>query len=224
MSDVVDMKGDWNRRARERPEKYIAGFHDASEEVFRESGRHDVAIVFSGLERLLSADRDVVDIGCGIGRMDEFIAPRVRSLIGVDVSGEMIARARARLAHLPNLRFVEGDGCSLPLPDEAADLVFSHVVFQHVPRRIVPRYFAEAWRVLRPGGDFVFQLPQRDSRTPPDAPDRDTYSMRFWDIEDVEARLRALGFEPRPRESAEVGLPGERFVSIRFHAVKPAAR
>ncbi|MBK9385535.1 MAG: class I SAM-dependent methyltransferase [Planctomycetes bacterium] len=224
MSDVVDMKGDWNRRARERPEKYIAGFHDASEAEFRESGRRDVSIFFGGIEQLLSEGRDVVDIGCGIGRMDEFLAPRVRSLIGVDVSGEMVARARERLAHLPNLSFVEGDGSSLPLPDDSADLVFSHVVFQHVPRRLVPRYFAEALRVLRPGGSFVFQLPQRGARTPSDAPDRDTYTMRFWDIDDVEARLRELGFELRPRESAEVGLPGERFLSLRFHAVKSAAR
>ncbi len=224
MGEVVDMKGDWNRRALERPQKYIAGFHDASEEEFRESGRRDVSIFFGGIEELLAADRDVVDIGCGIGRMDEFVAPRVRSLTGVDVSGEMVARARARLAHLANARFVEGDGTSLPLPDASADLVFSHVVFQHVPRRYVPCYFAEAYRVLRLGGDFVFQLPEADQRTPSDAPDQDTYDMRFWNMAEAEAQLRELGFEIRSRASAEVGLPGERFVSVRLHGVKTSPR
>jgi SAM-dependent methyltransferase len=221
MNEPVDMKGDWNRRAFEHAEKYIAAFHDESPAIFRESGRRDVAHFFAGVEHVLTADCDVVDIGCGIGRMDEFVAPRVRSLTGVDVSGEMVRRATERLGHLATARFVEGDGAGLPLPDASADLVFSHVVFQHVPRRFVLGYFEEAFRVLRPGGRFVFQLPLRDARMPPDPPDHDTYEMRFWDGDEVEALLRAIGFAVEPRIDAEVGLPGERFSSARFHARRP---
>lgn len=223
MTEPMDMKGDWNRRAVERPEKYIAGFHDQSESVFQESGERDVRLFFAGLEHLLAVDRDVVDIGCGIGRMDMFIAPRVRSLRGVDVSGEMVKRATERLKHLPNVAFLEGDGYSLPLESASADLIYSHIVFQHIPRKVVLLYFADAYRVLRPGGAFLFQIPGRDERMSGEPPDSDSYDMRFWTVEETKQALSALGFLFSGLASAEVGLPGERFQSLRFHVQKPAS-
>lgn len=183
----LDMKGDWNRRARENAEFYIASAPpDAGSEAFRASGQRDVQAFFSDLEHLLHPRQTVVDIGCGIGRMDEFVAPRVAALTGVDVSGEMVARATARLRHLPNVRFLECDGVSLPLPDQDTGLVFTHIVLQHAPRHVTHAYFRESFRVLRPGGDFVFQMPEAVPGAPVDPPGDDTWTMRFW----TEAHLR----------------------------------
>src|SRR5262245_44975571 len=106
----LQMKADWNERARAGAERFIATSDDQSPARFRASGERDVTQFFDGLGHLLHAGQDVIDLGCGIGRMDEFVAPRVRSLVGVDVSGEMLQQARARLQHLPNIAFVEGDG------------------------------------------------------------------------------------------------------------------
>ncbi len=136
----LDMKGDWNRRAIDNARYYIATPVDDDEQAFERSGERDVAAFFSGLEHLLHAEQTVLDIGCGIGRMDQFVAPRVSRLCGIDVSGEMVQRARVCFAHLDNVEFVEGDGWTLaPIPDASVGLVFSHIVFQHMPREVLGR-------------------------------------------------------------------------------------
>jgi SAM-dependent methyltransferase len=168
MSEERDrMKRDWDDRARQSSRYFIAtGEPDDDETAFDESGRRDVMYFFEGLEHLLAADATVLDIGCGIGRMDRHVAPRVGRLIGIDVSGEMVRQCRERLSDLPNTLFLEGDGWSLaPIASASIDLVFSHIVFQHLPRAATRGYFREALRVLRPGGHFVFRCPRR-TRTP----------------------------------------------------------
>ncbi len=76
-------------------------------------------------EGLLRPEFDVVDLGCGIGRVSAAIAPRVRSVLGVDVSPAMIAEADRRCA-AANVRFaiVEGSGL-LPVPRGSADVVLA---------------------------------------------------------------------------------------------------
>ena len=92
------MKRDWDRRARQSSRYFIAtGEPDDDEAAFDESGRRDVAYFFAGLEHLLVDTATVLDIGCGIGRMDRHVAPKVGLLIGIDVSGEMVRQCRERL-------------------------------------------------------------------------------------------------------------------------------
>lgn len=217
-----DMKRDWNARARQNARWFIATSVAGSEPEFDASGARDVRLFFDQLEHLLQPDRVVLDIGCGIGRMDRHIAPRVRSLTGIDVSGEMVARARERLADLDNVRFVEGDGRTLaPLADRSFDLVFSHIVFQHVPRAVSTSYFAEAFRVLRPGGTFLFQMPGVGPGTPPDPPEQDSFEMRFWDEQDLRARLVAAGFHWRGCRRFPAGDEQLRFEQLRVHCERP---
>ena len=172
-----DMKGDWDDRARKNARYYIATPSFESEEEFRESGERDVGNFFSDLEHLLHADVRALDLGCGIGRMDEFEASRVSYLVGLDVSGEMVSRARARLSQIRNVEFVEGDGVSLAVfQDAGLDLVFSYIVFQHAPREVFTGYLPEIFRVLKPGGSFVFQLPEALDEIPADPPQDDTFN------------------------------------------------
>ena len=189
------MTGDWNKRARDDAYFYIATSVDSSEASFDASGANDVYYLFLDIEHLLHAHQIVLDIGCGVGRMDRHVAPKVRRLVGIDVSGEMVARARARLADLGNTEFVEGDGTSLrPLPDGAFGLVFSHIVFQHTPRFVTRGYWREVFRVLKPGGEFVFQMPESVPGAPEDPPEADTFEMRFWSEDDIRREVEALGF------------------------------
>lgn len=104
--------------------------------------------------RLQTGD-DVVDLGSG-GGIDCLIAARAvgptGSVIGIDFLDEMVARSRAA-AHdtgLTNVRFVQGEMESLPLPDASADVIISNGVINLSPRKA--RALAEAYRVLRPGG------------------------------------------------------------------------
>ena len=101
-----------------------------------------------------------LDIGCGLGRLTRALAERVGHVHALDVSPEMLTRARELNAHLGNVTWHRGDGRTLqPLADSEVDAVVSHVVFQHVPDpEITYGYVVEIGRVLRPGGWAAFQV------------------------------------------------------------------
>ena len=195
------MRQDWNARSLENAEWYIASGIDAGDEAFWRSGVTDAGAFFTGLEHLLDPSADVLDIGCGIGRMDAVVAPKVRSLIGLDVSDEMVKKADARHAAIPNLTFVVGTGSDLSALgafDPASgsfDLVFSYIVFQHVPKVVTLSYAREVLPRLRPGGSFVFHVPEASDGVQRAPADDDTFGMRLFTEDEIRPELGALGFE-----------------------------
>lgn len=103
----------------------------------------------------LSAGEVVVDLGAG-GGFDAFLAARAVGptgrVLGVDMSSDMIALARANAAKqgVSNVEFRLGEIEHLPLPDSSADVVISNCVINLSPdKRAV---YADVFRVLRPGG------------------------------------------------------------------------
>ncbi|MCL4795682.1 MAG: methyltransferase domain-containing protein [Bryobacteraceae bacterium] len=86
----------------------------------------------------------VLDVGCGSGLDSLAIGPRVRKLIGLDFSAEMLARASA------HLEVVQGDAERMPFRDGVFDAVLANGIFNLNPRR--EEIFAELARVLRRGG------------------------------------------------------------------------
>ena len=100
--------------------------------------------------------RAVLDFGCGIGRAAIALAPHAGRVVGIDISGGMIAQARERAAGLANASFEVNDGSALPLPDAAFDLVLAVDSFPYLVRAgVVEARLAEMVRVLRPGGDLL---------------------------------------------------------------------
>jgi SAM-dependent methyltransferase len=103
----------------------------------------------------LQPGESVLDLGSG-GGIDCLIAARAvgpgGSVIGVDFLPDMVSRASRAAAELglANVRFVEGEMEALPLADDSVDVVISNGVVNLSPRKV--RVFAEAVRVLRPGG------------------------------------------------------------------------
>ncbi len=111
-------------------------------------------------ESLVGPDRDVLDLGCGIGRVAAALAPRCRSVLGLDASPAMVAEARRRHRGASNLRFDTTPGTDLSaLGDASFDLVLAVDSFPYVVQAggaVADRHLADAARVLRRGGAFAF--------------------------------------------------------------------
>ncbi len=104
---------------------------------------------------VLHAGERVVDVGCGAG-IDSLIAARMvgpdGQVVGVDMTAEMLARARraADEAGASNVEFRDGYMEALPVPDGWADVVVSNGVLNLTPDKL--KALGEMARVLRPAG------------------------------------------------------------------------
>jgi len=160
-----DMRDDWNRRALEDANYYAAfGRRGQDEDEFLATGAYIVERMEAELKRLpATSNRRVwraLEIGCGPGRLMKPLSRDFGEIHGVDVSDEMVARARERLAGIPWAHVHTTDGAHLAqFADESFDFVYSYAVFQHIPDRgVVTEYMREIRRVLKPGGVFRGQF------------------------------------------------------------------
>lgn len=109
--------------------------------------------------QVLALDCRALEIGCGIGRIQAALAPRVRESHGIDISGNMIAAAQRRCSGLGNVHLSRCSGKDLAgFADRSFDLVLAADSFPYIyqgGKDLVSVHFDEITRVLRPGGDFV---------------------------------------------------------------------
>jgi SAM-dependent methyltransferase len=153
-------KSFWNAAARRNAAWHIATGYSSESDDFFASGVREVDEFLSRGGLSLTHEDTLLEIGSGVGRMTQYFATLAGCVIATDVSGEMLDRARSNLAGLENVEYLEvsGDG-ELPVADSSVDAVFSYITMQHVPTASAQeRYFAEALRILRPGGWAYLQF------------------------------------------------------------------
>ena len=129
---------------------------------FFATGEREIAQLLTHAESLgRPAERGrALDFGAGVGRLTRALSAHFHECVGVDVSGEMVRRARELNADRENCRFVHN-----LLPDLSQfesgtfDLLYSSKVLQHLPnRRLACAYVEEFLRVTKPDGLVAFQL------------------------------------------------------------------
>jgi malonyl-ACP O-methyltransferase BioC/pimeloyl-ACP methyl ester esterase len=117
------------------------------------------------VERLLAlltqvhpAPRSVLDIGCGTGMLLRGVGEHFpdATLAGIDLAPGMVTATRSALTERKGAVVVAGDAEQLPFPDGSFDLAVSTSTFQWLENH--DNAFAEAYRVLAPGGSFRFAL------------------------------------------------------------------
>ena len=153
------MREEWNERAREDAHYFVAfGRRDQDDEEFFSTGSGLVGELVKELKRLPSGTPSgklrALEIGCGPGRLLRPMSRYFSEIHGIDVSDEMVALARQKLAGIPNAFPHHAGGSDLAqFPDQHFGFVYSYAVFQHIPSaEVVFSYLRETLRVLVPGG------------------------------------------------------------------------
>jgi len=187
----------------------------------------------------LEPGETVLDLGSG-GGFDCFLAAKAvgetGSVIGVDMTPEMIARARGNAARagVPNVDFRLGEIEHVPVADGSVDVIISNCVINLSPDKAA--VFSEAFRVLTPGGRPAVSDVVAPVELPPEV--RNDLELHAGcvagaaTIEDLEGLLTRAGFvdvrirpQDHSREFIREWIPGARvdgyIVSAKIEATRP---
>ena len=142
-----------------------------------EMEQHHISITQQTLALMnLQPGERVLDLGCGAGWASRLLAQKVKraehsgQVIGLDVSDEMIRRARANSTDFDNLMFVVGSAQNIPWQENFFDKVLSVESFYYYGDQ--ERALAELFRVIAPKGE-LYVLINLDKDNP--------YSLRWVD-------------------------------------------
>jgi 2-polyprenyl-3-methyl-5-hydroxy-6-metoxy-1,4-benzoquinol methylase len=139
--------------------KSFKSIHTENVRIFGEESDYFIKLKLDILTRAFnntnfSLDKvTVLDVGCGIGRLEEQILSRGLDwkVYGSDKSLESLRIAQKNLS-APMFSFIRAEGTALAFTEESFDLVLAICVFHHIPRPERPYVMHEIHRILRPGG------------------------------------------------------------------------
>jgi len=130
-------------------------------EEFFEKGEVEISAAMSHFPSFPLHNDRALDFGCGVGRLTRAMSKRFKHCIGVDISEQMVTRARELNADLSNCEFVLNTVENLRLfADTSFNFIYTTIVLQHlVHRSSILAYIREFCRLLKPGGLLIFQVP-----------------------------------------------------------------
>ena len=205
-ADVLSrMERDWDARAREAPEYYIATAHrEWRTDEFFQSGETNVENEVLSDDYIARGNKDlsrmrILEIGCGAGRMTRALAASFGEVHAVDISAEMIAAAERNLSGLRNVFLYKNSGADLAaIPDQSCDCAFSYIVFQHIPDiGVIRNYVREVYRCLKPGAIFKFQVQGGTGVEGGPAEERGTWLGVPLSLADAQSLADDCGFDLR---------------------------
>ena len=179
---------EWEDAAKLNEDRFIAtGWHYSSK-LYECSGILSTGQFIEELQNHLDRKefdkKDILEIGCGNGRMTKYLAKCFNNVTAVDCSSTMVEKGK-KLVDDVNVIWGVTENDIVPALDDVFDIVFSFIVFQHCKEQTVKTYLKEANRLLKSGGLFVFQLPVADEHKEPDK----FNAVANWTVEEITKEL-----------------------------------
>lgn len=144
---------DWGKRAQEG---FLASGIDPADRRGHKNYYIDLLQKIALEEVLeLKGNEIVLDFGCGSGRFSFWIAPKVRKVVGLETTVEMINLAEKNRT-VENVEFMLYDGVHFPAFPNPFDLIFCVWVLQHMEVGILGKTVMELGRYLKPKGRAYF--------------------------------------------------------------------
>ncbi|MEB3181821.1 MAG: methyltransferase domain-containing protein [Nostocaceae cyanobacterium] len=135
--------GYFQNLATARPEDFVPACQRWDEYMLEQSG--------------ITAESKVLEVACGNGKSAIWIAQqRGCEVVGIDLSSSYVDNARAKASNFPSLRvsFQKESATNLPFENDSFTHAWSQGALYHIPE--LSKALAEAHRVLKPGGIFLF--------------------------------------------------------------------
>jgi SAM-dependent methyltransferase len=143
---------------KKQQELYDRGWRTELQAGKEERGNLQTNLQFLARTDLLKLEDKILEIGCGIGTVVNELSRKGHDIIGIDISGEAIEYGRKKYG---DIRLEVQAAEILPYEDESFNVVLSFDLFEHIAE--IDKHISEVRRVLRPGGYYLFQTPNRYS-------------------------------------------------------------
>jgi len=136
----------------------------------------------------------VLDIGCGVGRLECSLVREVKSCTGIDIAPSMVSLAK-KYVKAPNVDFLVVNGRNLAsLKNIQFDLIFSIIVFQHLSRDTFKNYIKDSFKHLKSKGKLFFQISIYSKNRPPEPPLNHPWAIRSYTLHELKKILKKSGF------------------------------
>jgi 2-polyprenyl-3-methyl-5-hydroxy-6-metoxy-1,4-benzoquinol methylase len=141
---------------REQQELYDAGWQGALQRGKEQRGNLETNLQFLARTALLKPGDRILEIGCGIGTVVHELAGQGYDISGTDISRVAIEYGRNKYG---DIRLDVQPAEELAFEDGSFDAVLSFDLFEHIAR--IDRHVAQVHRVLKAGGCYLFQTPNK---------------------------------------------------------------
>jgi 2-polyprenyl-3-methyl-5-hydroxy-6-metoxy-1,4-benzoquinol methylase len=205
---------------KDQQEFYDAGWQGELARGKEQRGNLRTNLDFLAQTNLLKPGDRVLEIGCGIGTIVFELARQGYDVRGTDISQVAIEYGRAKY---PGVRLDVQPAEELPFEEGAFDVVLSFDLFEHIAR--IDRHVGEVRRVLKPGGHYLFQTPNKWSNAIFETLSHKTLKWRrvhpsLHTPGQLKRRLAKHGFETRFVKMN----PVNDFTRAKFRKLGPLAR
>ncbi|MFA4930829.1 MAG: class I SAM-dependent methyltransferase [Patescibacteria group bacterium] len=122
-------------------------------EHFSQTRQYNWNEIKSYVKQYARAGQNILDLGCGNGRLYQILSPYSIDYLGVDISQKLIAEAKSKY---PTAQWQIDDMSQLKLPSNYYHIVFAIASFHHLPNEILRQQVVDnIFRALKPGGLFI---------------------------------------------------------------------
>ena len=147
-----------DKNLKKQQELYDRGWRKELQAGKEERGNLQTNLEFLAQTDLLRPEDRILEIGCGIGTIVNELSSKGNDIVGIDISGEAIEYGRKKYG---DIRLETQAAETLPYEDESFEVVLSFDLFEHIAA--IDKHISEVRRVLRSGGYYLFQTPNKCS-------------------------------------------------------------
>jgi len=159
---VAYQQGFWNSHAEKDPQQAILTGVKKEEDYYI-SGLCSLGYLENHIS--ISEKWEVLDFGCGNGRVARFLAPKVKRVTGADISDKMLELFNNELGDQDNIHSVKISSSSLKeLPDTSYDLIYSMLVLQHMNKKRARKTMKFLTNKMKIGAFIFIQFPSLEMK------------------------------------------------------------